>query len=129
MALRTPLYDWHAAHGARLVEFGGWDMPVQYTGIVEEHQAVRTAAGVFDVSHMGRLSFTGADVQSLLQYVWTNDAATMKEGLVRYGLIGNARGGVRDDVLVPLALRLRDGRQRLQPRQDRRLAPGEPGRA
>ena len=59
MALRTPLYDWHVRHGGRLVEFGGWDMPVQYTTIVEEHTAVRTAAGLFDVSHMGRLSFGG----------------------------------------------------------------------
>ena len=57
MPQRTPLYDWHVAHGARIVDFAGWDMPVQYTSIVEEHQAVRTAAGLFDISHMGRLSF------------------------------------------------------------------------
>jgi aminomethyltransferase len=100
MALRTPLYDWHAAHGARIVEFGGWDMPVQYTGIVEEHDAVRTGAGVFDVSHMGRLSFGGPDALDLIQHVFTNNAATMKDGQVRYGLICNDDGGIRDDVLV-----------------------------
>ena len=54
--LRTPLYDWHVAHKARMVPFGGWDMPVQYAGIIDEHKAVRTGAGLFDVSHMGRLS-------------------------------------------------------------------------
>src|SRR6476659_5012595 len=100
MALRTPLYDWHASHGARLVEFGGWDMPVQYTGIVDEHVAVRTAAGMFDVSHMGRLSFGGPDALDLIQHVWTNNAATMKDMQARYGLICNEQGGVRDDVLV-----------------------------
>ncbi len=61
MGLRTPLYDWHVAHGARMVDFGGWDMPVQYTTIIDEHTAVRTDAGLFDVSHMGRLSFAGPD--------------------------------------------------------------------
>jgi aminomethyltransferase len=100
MALRTPLYDWHIKHGGRMVEFGGWDMPVQYTSIVEEHQAVRTAVGVFDISHMGRLSFTGVDALALLQQVYTNNAAAMKDGQVRYGFICNENGGVRDDVLV-----------------------------
>src|SRR5215831_20938257 len=100
MALRTPLYDWHVAHGGRMVEFGGWDMPVQYSNIVEEHQAVRTAAGLFDISHMGRLSFGGADALSLVQHVYSNNAATMKDGQVRYGLICNEHGGIRDDVLV-----------------------------
>jgi aminomethyltransferase len=100
MSLRTPLYDWHVAHGARMVEFGGWDMPVQYTGIVEEHQAVRTAAGLFDISHMGRLSFAGPDALDLIQHVYTNNAATMKDFQARYGLICNDSGGIRDDVLV-----------------------------
>jgi aminomethyltransferase len=100
MGLRTPLYDWHTAHGARLVEFAGWDMPVQYTSIVEEHQAIRTAAGLFDISHMGRLSFAGPDSLALIQEVYTNNAATLKDGQVRYGLICNEYGGVRDDVLV-----------------------------
>jgi aminomethyltransferase len=100
MALRTPLYDWHVGHGGRMVEFGGWDMPVQYTSIVEEHQAVRTAAGLFDISHMGRLSFAGADALALIQHVYSNNAATMKDGQVRYGLVCNEHGGIRDDVLV-----------------------------
>ncbi len=100
MALRTPLYDWHVARGGRMVEFGGWDMPVQYSSIVEEHTAVRTAAGLFDVSHMGRLSFSGAGALDFLQYVFTNNVATMKDMQVRYGLLCNAAGGIRDDVLV-----------------------------
>jgi aminomethyltransferase len=100
MALRTPLYDWHVAHGARMVGFGGWDMPVQYTGIVEEHTAVRTTAGLFDISHMGRLSFGGPDALDLIQLVITNNAATMKDMQARYALVCNPTGGVRDDVLV-----------------------------
>jgi aminomethyltransferase len=100
MGLRTALYDWHVAHGARMVDFAGWDMPVQYSTIIEEHHAVRKGAGLFDVSHMGRLSFGGPDVLTLIQRVWTNDAAAMQDMQVRYGLICNDRGGIRDDVLV-----------------------------
>lgn len=98
--LRTPLYDWHVAHQARIVPFGGWDMPVQYTGILDEHKAVRGAAGMFDVSHMGRLSFSGKDAISLIQKVWTNDAAKLKDFQVRYGLLCKDDGGTLDDVLV-----------------------------
>jgi glycine cleavage system T protein (aminomethyltransferase) len=98
--LRTPLHDWHASHGGRLVDFAGWEMPVQYTSITEEHNTVRMGAGMFDVSHMGRLSFSGTDALALIQSVWTNNAATMKDFQVRYGLICNERGGIRDDVLV-----------------------------
>jgi aminomethyltransferase len=100
MANRTPLHDWHAAHGARMVEFAGWDMPIQYSGIVEEHHAVRTGAGLFDISHMGRLSFGGADALALIQLVFTNNAATMNDMQARYGLVCNEQGGIRDDVLV-----------------------------
>jgi aminomethyltransferase len=100
MAQQTPLHSWHAAHGARMVDFAGWDMPVQYTSIVEEHQAVRGAAGLFDISHMGRLSFGGPDALALIQQVYTNNAATLKDGQVRYGLVCNERGGIFDDVLV-----------------------------
>jgi aminomethyltransferase len=100
MALRTVLYDWHVAHGARMVDFAGWDMPVQYSTIIEEHTAVRTGAGLFDISHMGRLSFGGNDALALIQCVYTNNAATMKDGQVRYGLVCNDHGGIRDDVLV-----------------------------
>jgi aminomethyltransferase len=100
MPLRTPLYDWHVAHGARMVEFGGWDMPVQYTGIVEEHQTVRSAAGLFDISHMGRLSFGGPGALDLIQHICTNNAATMKDFQVRYSLVCNEQGGIRDDILI-----------------------------
>lgn len=100
MGMRTVLHDWHAGHGARMVDFGGWDMPVQYTTIIDEHTAVRTGAGIFDVSHMGRLSFGGPDTLALIQRVYTNNAATMKDMQVRYGLVCNDQGGIRDDVLV-----------------------------
>jgi aminomethyltransferase len=83
-----------------MVEFAGWDMPIQYTSIVEEHQTVRTAAGIFDISHMGRLIFEGPDAVNLIQRIYTNDAASMKMGQVRYGLICNEQGGILDDVLV-----------------------------
>src|SRR5260370_42487476 len=81
-------------------EVGGWEMPGQDTAIIDEHTAVRTAAGLFDISHMGRLSFGGPDALDLIQHVYTNNAATMKDGQVRYGLVCNAGGGIRDDVLV-----------------------------
>src|SRR5712672_3029031 len=97
MSQRTPLYDWHVKSGARMVDFGGWDMPIQYTNIIDEHSAVRTGAGLFDVSHMGRLSFGGPDTLDLIQHVYTNNAATLTDGQVRYGLVLNEQGGVRDD--------------------------------
>lgn len=100
LANRTPLYDWHVAHGARMVDFAGWDMPIQYTSIIEEHQAVRTAAGIFDISHMGRLWFDGTDSLGFIQRIFTNNAATMKEGQIRYGLVCHEQGGILDDVLV-----------------------------
>src|SRR6476646_3764320 len=100
MASRTPLYDRHVALKARVVPFAGWDMPVQYAGVIAEHRAVRTGVGVFDVSHMARLSFGGADVPALLESVFTNSVATMKDMQVRYGLICNDAGGILDDVLV-----------------------------
>src|SRR6185295_5499716 len=90
----------HVAHKARMVPFGGWEMPVQYSGIIDEHQAVRTASGLFDISHMARLSFGGPDTLALLERVFTNSVATMKDGQVRYGLICNESGGILDDVLV-----------------------------
>src|SRR5258708_18092139 len=100
MGMHTPLYDCHAARGARLVDFAGWDMHVQYTSIVEEHATVRNGAGLFDISHMGRLSFGGPDALALIEQVFTNNAATLKDFQVRYGLICNDHGGIRDDVLV-----------------------------
>jgi aminomethyltransferase len=98
--MRTPLYDWHVAQGARMVDFAGWDMPVLYTSVIEEHQAVRLSSGLFDISHMGRLRFDGAEAEALLQSVFTNNVATMKPGQARYGLVCNDEGGILDDVLV-----------------------------
>ncbi|MCI0702470.1 MAG: glycine cleavage system aminomethyltransferase GcvT [Planctomycetia bacterium] len=97
--LRTPLYQWHY-HKARMVPFGGWDMPVQYTGIAPEHKAVRSAAGLFDISHMARFSFGGPDALALLEKVFTNSVATMKDMQVRYGLVCKDDGGILDDILV-----------------------------
>jgi aminomethyltransferase len=97
---RTPLYDWHASHGARLVEFGGWSMPVQYTSIVAEHQATRNAVGVFDISHMGRLRFDGPDAATFLDGLVTRRVLDMQPGQIRYALVTNDAGGILDDVLV-----------------------------
>jgi aminomethyltransferase len=97
---RTPLFDWHAAHGARLVDFAGWEMPVQYTSIVEEHKATRSAATLFDVSHMGRFWFEGDGAAALLDRLLTRQVAGMPEGKVRYSLMCNRAGGILDDVLV-----------------------------
>lgn len=98
--LRTPLYQWHADHKARMVPFSGWDMPVQYAGIAAEHKAVRTNAGLFDISHMARFSFDGEGALPLLERVFTNSVATMKDMQVRYGLVCNPSGGILDDILV-----------------------------
>lgn len=98
--LHTPLYAWHAEHGGRLVDFAGWEMPVQYGSIVEEHQATRTALGLFDVSHMGRLRFEGHDAAALLDSLLTRKVVGMGLGKVRYSLVTNEAGGILDDVLV-----------------------------
>lgn len=98
--LQTPLHAWHQAHGARLVEFGGWSMPVQYTSIVEEHHAVRRGVGLFDISHMGRLTFFGPGTVDWLQRVTTNDVARLADNQIQYSLVANEAGGLIDDVLV-----------------------------
>ncbi len=97
---RTPLYDWHVAHGGRLVDFAGWEMPVQYSSITAEHQATRTTVGLFDVSHMGRLQFYGPEAARFLDSTVTRRVTDMRPGQVRYGLVCNDRGGILDDVLV-----------------------------
>lgn len=97
---QTPLYDWHAQHGGRLVDFAGWSMPVQYSSIVAEHQATRTAVGLFDVSHMGRLRFDGAGAGEFLDRLTTRRVDNLKPGRVRYSLMTNDSGGILDDVLV-----------------------------
>ena len=98
---RTPLANWHAAHEGRLVDFAGWAMPVQYGSIVEEHTATRSSAGLFDVSHMGRLSFSGgADLAEHLDRLLTRSILDQRVGQVRYSLVCNESGGVLDDILV-----------------------------
>ncbi len=98
--LRTACHEWHAAHGGRIVDFAGWEMPVQYSTITEEHLAVRHAAGLFDIAHMGRLTFKGPDASRFLDSIVTNDVASLKLGQIRYALITNEAGGILDDVLV-----------------------------
>jgi aminomethyltransferase len=98
--LQTVFHDWHAAHGGRMVEFGGWHMPVQYSTIVAEHEAVRQRVGLFDIAHMGRLWFTGPDACRFLNHLLTNDVSKLKVGQVRYSLVTNEQGGILDDVLV-----------------------------
>jgi aminomethyltransferase len=97
---RTPLHDWHVAHGGRMVDFAGWSMPVQYSSIADEHNATRNTVGVFDISHMGRLQFYGASIATSLDYVVTRRVADLKPGQIRYGLVCNEEGGILDDVLV-----------------------------
>jgi len=98
--LKTPLYDWHQANGGRLVEFGGWSMPVQYTTIADEHRAVRERVGLFDISHMGRLTFDGPGVLEWLERVTTNRVSRLADLQIQYSLVPNERGGVIDDILV-----------------------------
>ena len=97
---KTPLYDWHLARGGRMVDFAGWSMPVLYSSIIEEHQAVRQAAGLFDISHMGRLRLRGAEVASFVENLVTCPIASLATGQIRYGLVTNEQGGVLDDILV-----------------------------
>lgn len=98
--LETSLHDWHANHGGRLVEFGGWSMPVQYTSIVEEHQTVRNTVGLFDIGHMGRLRFEGEDARAWLDYATTNNVSKLHPGQIQYSLMVFEDGGVLDDILV-----------------------------
>ncbi len=98
--LTTPFNKFHRERGARMVDFAGWDMPLLYTSIIEEHQQVRTRGGLFDVSHMGRIWFTGKDVRRFLERLCTRRISNMELGQCRYSLVCNETGGVRDDVLV-----------------------------
>ena len=97
---RTCLYDKHVALGALMSPFGGFDMPIQYSGIVDEHQAVRTSCGVFDVSHMGEVLITGPEAERYVNYIFTNDVAGMPDGKILYGMMCYEDGGVVDDLLV-----------------------------
>jgi aminomethyltransferase len=100
MLKRTPLYQAHISLGARMVEFAGWDMPVQYSGPLPEHLAVRHAAGLFDVSHMGEIEVRGQNAEMLVQRITTNDVAKLQDNQVQYSTLTNEQGGVIDDLLV-----------------------------
>ena len=100
MEKRTCLYDKHVAAGAKMVPFGGFEMPLQYEGITEEHNAVRTACGVFDVSHMGEVVVTGPDAEAYVQHIFTNDVAGAPKGKIFYGMMLYEDGGTVDDLLV-----------------------------
>jgi aminomethyltransferase len=97
---RTPLYERHLAAGARLVPFAGWEMPVQYEGVIPEHRAVRTDAGVFDVSHMGEIEVEGPTATEMLQSVLSNDVSRLEVGDAQYTLLTNETGGIVDDLIV-----------------------------
>jgi len=97
---RTPLYEIHQRHGGKMIDFGGWELPVQYTGIIQEHHMVRGKAGIFDVSHMGEIEITGAKAQEFTRYLMTNDVTKLKDKQVQYTLMCYPDGGVVDDLLV-----------------------------
>jgi len=98
--LRTPLHAFHLEHGAQMVDFAGWEMPIRYSGIQEEHHQVRTSGGLFDVSHMGRVKITGRHSRKFLEKLCTRKIHDMTAGQCRYSLVCNENGGVRDDVIV-----------------------------
>jgi glycine cleavage system T protein (aminomethyltransferase) len=97
---RTPLYQAHVKAGARMVPFGGWEMPVQYTGIIEEHRTVRAAVGLFDVSHMGEFEVEGPGALAALQRLTTNDVAALQVGQIHYSLLCYPNGTIVDDLTV-----------------------------
>jgi aminomethyltransferase len=97
---KTPLNTVHRALGAKMVDFGGWDMPVQYSGIIDEHNAVRTSVGLFDVSHMGEIEVRGPEAAKLVDFVSTNNAAKLKHGQAHYSGLLYEHGGFVDDILV-----------------------------
>lgn len=97
---RTPFYAFHSEHGAKFVDFNGWEMPIMYKSIHEEHHQVRNVGGLFDVSHMGRFKITGRHARRFIERVTTRRISDMKELTCRYALVCNEQGGVRDDILV-----------------------------
>ena len=100
MLKMTPLNQTHRQLGARMVDFGGWDMPVQYSGVINEHLAVRSAAGLFDVSHMGEIEVRGSGALEYIQYLTINDASTLVDGQVQYSAMCYENGGVVDDLTL-----------------------------
>jgi aminomethyltransferase len=97
---RTPLYECHVEAGARLVDFAGWEMPVQYAGVIEEHRAVRTAAGMFDVSHMGEVRVQGPEAEAFLQHLTPNDVSKLAPGRAHYSGLLTGQGTYVDDLLI-----------------------------
>ena len=97
---RTDLYDRHVAIGAKLVDFGGWEMPIEYEGVVAEHTAVRESAGAFDVSHMGKLRIHGPGAAAFINACVTNDLGKIAPGQAQYSMLCNERGGVIDDLII-----------------------------
>ena len=100
MGKKTPLYDVYGKYGGKIISFGGYLLPVQFQGILEEHMAVRTAVGLFDVSHMGEITCKGKDALAFLNRVLTNDYTSLKTGSARYSLMCNDKGGIVDDLIV-----------------------------
>jgi aminomethyltransferase len=100
MLKRTPFYDFHVGAGAKMVDFAGWEMPLLYRGVVDEHQQTRNSGSLFDVSHMGRLAFTGKEAVTFLNKVLTRNVSDQRVGQSRYSLVCNERGGVLDDIIV-----------------------------
>jgi aminomethyltransferase len=98
--LRTPLHAKHLELKARMVPFGGWDMPVQYSGVIQEHLVVRERAGMFDVSHMGEFMISGVEALEFLQYATVNDVSKLKPGRAHYNMLPNQNGGLVDDIYV-----------------------------
>src|SRR5580700_2016816 len=98
--MRTPLYELHSKLRARMTEFAGFEMPVSYTGIIDEHRAVRSAAGLFDLSHMGEFELRGPHALELLERALTNSAARLADGQAQYTLLCLENGGVIDDLIV-----------------------------
>src|SRR5947209_20167831 len=97
---RTPLFEVHSSCNAKMVDFGGWNMPVQYSSILEEHNAVRNAVGMFDVSHMGEIEIHGRQAAQLVDYVSTNNVGKLKPGQAHYSALLYEHGGFVDDILV-----------------------------
>ncbi len=100
MLLKTPLFDRHVSAGAKMVEFAGYDMPVQYGGVISEAKSVRERAGIFDVSHMARLRVSGSNALDFLEQVTTNDVSRLTDGMGQYSLFGNEAGGCIDDLIL-----------------------------
>ena len=100
MLKKTPLNDFHKELKARMIDFCGWEMPVQYSSVIEEHHAVRNTAGLFDVSHMGEINILGPNAREFLQYIVTNDIEKLSEGRILYTVMCYVDGGIVDDLLV-----------------------------